>query len=400
MAYNLWRARRAERENISENQRTARGRLFARNWQLDYRGYPAEDRWESEAARRLRAKIEQEKARRQQRPANDLAKGTKRVMNIICDLCWVRFAQLPADQRPQGGKEGMMLCLQCFNGVGNDQGHRQPSRDGTSVKRPAVGADGNGIRDEASCKRRAGGGLSGGSAAAAGRSRPSSVPSCVSSSSCSSAAPPTTACSAVSSSAAASLAPRGNDMRTTDKDNGADGPGAVDDGRDPLTVQFASPIPRTSHEDTRTTKRLAPLPGTSTDGTSSDSRADKVRRCAKDPGAVDVIPLPTVTRAQKAEGYLQHTNLGNVAEFSGKRRPSGDAAFADHCTEIDMACKEAQCHPGAASSSDNLSQCPTCQSVHKPSRFRRVPEGTTWRGATAGTMVCNRCHLHIRWGRP
>ncbi len=294
-----------------------------------------------------------------------------------------------------------MLCLHCFNGKEGDEGHRQPKRNEASVKRPASGTDSGGIRNEASCKRRPGGGLNGGLAGTSGPPRQSSSTSCALTSSsstsplCTAAASPSTSCSGSSPSKLAPGAPLEGEVPAEQGIEGGN-PETAECKRSPLIGHSSGPSPKTV---AKSSKRYAASPIADIDGLSNDTRTGKARRCAESLHAKDDVPLPTVSRAQKAEGYLRGSNPDNVAEFGGKRGSSGDTALADQCIDIDRAYDETQSHPGAASSRDNMSQCPTCLGVHKPSRFRRVPGGTTWRGASAGTLVCNRCHLQIRWGR-
>ncbi len=113
------------------------------------------------------------------------------------------------------------------------------------------------------------------------------------------------------------------------------------------------------------------------------------------------VPLPTITRSQKAEGVpwaggrADEFAKGRVTDWGG----SG-TNFDGECKLIDRACIATQCQSGAASSGDCIVRCPTCEGYHKPVRFRRVPEGALWRGCQPGTLVCNRCHMQLRWGRP
>ncbi len=133
VACNVWRARRAERQATEQQDRTCRGRLFARGWEIDYRGYPAEDRWTSEAEKRLKQKAAEEKKKRQMMAGLANNPHAKKVKDIICDLCWPRFAQLPdpSHDAAQGGP--MMLCLKCYGEKGRDRGHRQDKRDSSST---------------------------------------------------------------------------------------------------------------------------------------------------------------------------------------------------------------------------------------------------------------------------
>ncbi len=388
VACNVWRARREERQVTEQQDRTCRGRLFARGWQIDYRGYPAEDRWTSEAERRLRQKVEEERKKRQLMPGPANNPHAKRIKDVICDLCWTRFAQLPDPSHDDAQGNPMMLCLKCYQERGRDRGHRQDKRDSSSTAATAPLT------------------VSTTAAPSLAERAPTTA---IAPTTSSPFATPTTFLTAPTTKAEGErdLRPEGFKRRrmengpgqqAVDVQAGAGGTRSGSSTCDVTTTSCHGDVAPTSVSHHRGSKRHDANDAAC--DLSSKGKVRKVNGCDYDIGPLD-IPLPTITRAQKAEGQPK---AGEPAgEFAKSHATGGGDSVADfglECKRIDAACDEEQCHPGAASSGDNVTRCPTCEGVHKPVRFRRVPDGAMWRGAMPGTMVCTRCHLQLRWGHP
>ncbi len=295
--------------------RNARNRQFAKTWNLDYKGYPAEDRWVSKSA------IALAKRTREAKQSNAKTTGTKaaaamdqavhqasrdddgchehdgtvkriKFQEKLCYMCWARIPQ----REPEDGEA--ILCQQCgeqaaqlralrslrHNSDNEDGIEHRDQRPGQPLRHRGAGCDQR--EDLSDAKRRRCG------------------------------------------------------------------------GKTVLGARAASAASETADLD---------------------------------------IPLPSITREQKA-GIAD----GCATKSLGLQKDGcefGSVACDSMNKEFNVTVETSSCHPGAASSGDSVTRCPTCEGYHRPARFRRIPDGPTWRGFEPGTLICIRCHLAVRWGR-